>query len=855
MTKDQMLAIIEAIKTGHLDYITELFNDNTDWLLTRLVDEDGYKLLPVHYASRYGQLDILQLLLEKKPDLLNSTDDFSDTLVHFAAVNGHPLVVDYLAKKGADLSITTNAPDMECHEYLPIHWATRRGHHTVVQCLINHGADINMRLGMMQYHLIHFASMDGQLEVVKILLNKDPDLLNITDAYGQTPVLWAAASNHEALVDYLATMGADLTISTNHPDHGDHGYLPIHWAAKRGYHTVVQCLINHGADINMRLGEMQYHLIHIASKAGQLEVVKILLNKDPDLLNINDTYGQTPVLWAAARNHEALVDYLATMGADLSIATNRPDHGDHGYLPIHWAAKRGYHTLVQCLINHGADINMRLGEMQYHLIHIASMAGHLEVVKILLNKNPDLLNITDAYHQTPVLWAAANGHAHVVAYFISENANLDIATNRPEHIDHDKTPLTRAMEGKHYGAANLLILKVTANQSKDIILPFVQAGTQALELMILDPALIHIFLQDHRVLRLIMNTSGCHISSQSIDWYKAAGRRPSLFAHINTETGGVSVFKPVRELGKGSNGIVRLFQNAESQEIGVKSLKDSIVDISSEQRDARARKLKREAEFNKLAYPNDQMSKIFEFNYISGDQRFYTNRYLMPYIKGEVAKLFIPKITCPHQLAEITLQIARELHRIHNIGIIHGDLSPSNMMIYCENKKFIIRLIDFGCSSYLTDRSAYIFKADGSIKWYAPEVVGTTNSIKPNQNQDVYSLGFSLNMVLDRHSSNQELMKLFPSIGLFISAAQNINPMARPSLESFCAQLSNEINPETQSDISPMMGVENSTKITTSALITHHFVTNSKKETSSENPLAQYRDEPPIQKKGFCIIS
>lgn len=636
MTKEQMLAIIEAIKTGHLDFITELLNDNIDWLLTRLVDEIGYDLLPVHYASRYGQLEILQLLLEKKPDLLNLTDDFGDTPVHFAAVNDHLLVVDYLAKIGADLTIATNAPDKKCHGFLPIHWATIRGHYNIVQCLINHGADLNMRLGAMQCHLIHIASLAGQLEVVKILLDNDPDLLNIADLYGQTAVLWAAA----------------------------------------------------------------------------------------------------------------------------------------------------------------------------------------------------------------------HGHAHVVAYFISEKANLDIATHRPDHADHGKTPLTRAMESKHYDAANLIILKITAGQSKDTILPFVQAGAQALELMILDPALTRIFLQDDRVLCLIKNTFGCSVTKQSIDWYKMAGRRPSWFAHINLETGGSSVFKPVRELGEGSNGIVRLFQNAESQEIGVKSLKYSIVDISSDQRDARARKLKREAGFNKLAYPNDQMSKIFEFNYKSGDQSLYTNRYLMPYIKGEVAELFIPKITCSYQLAEITLQIARELHRNHNLGIIHGDLSPTNMMIYCENKKFIIRLIDFGCSSFLTDRSATIFKSGGPITWCAPEVVGAIGLVKPNQNQDVYSLGFSLNMVLGRHPSYHELMQLFPSIELFISAAQNINPMDRPSLESFCAQLSNELNPKTESYV-----LSKGDAGTGSALITHHFLTNSQQKTSPANPLTQYKDEPPpIQKNRYCII-
>ncbi len=710
MTKVEMRAIIEAIKSGHLDYMIELSNETMDWQLTRLND-GHYNILPIHQACRYGQLEIVQLLLEKKPDLLNSVDAFNYTPVHFAAVNGHSLVVDYLANLGADLTIATNGPNKECH-----------------------------------------------------------------------------------------------------------GYLPIHWAAENGHHKVVQCLINHGVDIHMRLGEMQYHLIHIASKKGQLEVVKILLNQNPDLLNITDGNGQTPLLWAAVNNHEDLVDYLATAGADLTIATNDPNNECHGYLPIHWAAENGHHKVVQCLINHGADIHMRLGEMQYHLIHIASKKGQLEVVKILLNQNPDLLNITDA-----------NG----------------------------QTSLAKALEGKHFGLSSCLILKTTANQSRDMIFPFIADGVLALYLMKLDPTLTSIFLQDDRIASLIKKTAGCCVTQESIDWYKIAGRRPSFFVSINLETETSTVFNPVRELGKGSNGVVRLFQNAENQEIGVKSLKDHRVALTKHELNTQTQKLQREAEFNKRAYPNDHMCKTFEFNRRHGNQRRYTNRYLMPYIKGETAGLLIPKITCPYQLAEITLQTVRELQRIHHIGIIHSDLSYSNIMIHCENKQFFIRLIDFGCSTFLTDLKATTFNSEGTAKWYAPEVINAIAPIKPNPNQDVYSLGFSLNRVLVNHASYQELMRLFPSIGVFIAATQSINPLDRPSLESFCAQLSNELDPKTKIDLLPNETAtlpENNTTITSSPLISHHFSSNSTKKVSTPSILATNHDETLVRKDGYCRI-
>ena len=430
------------------------------------------------------------------------------------------------------------------------------------------------------------------------------------------------------------------------------------------------------------------------------------------------------------------------------------------------------------------------------MIHYASMLGQLSIVRLLLEKKPDLLNAVEHFNLTPLFFAAAYGHYQIVDYLLSKDADFNIATFRPGHKDHGQTALMRAMEAMYYEAANLIILKINADKSKDFIPAFVMSGRQAISLMLLDPALISIFMHDERICDLLKK-AGCNFSEETIGYYKISGRRPSFFAQINTSRGTSVLYNPVKRLGSGSYGTVRLFQTDEGQEVSVKSFEDEIVDIDTrkERSASRLERIKREAGFNRRAYPDEKLSEVFGIFFKGSAREKYTNRYVMPYVKGETARSFIKVTRCARQLAEIILQIALEIQRIHTIGIIHGDLNFRNIMIYSpESGGFIIRLIDFGFSYDKSDATAKLFMSDRDKLYHPPELFNDKKEyVIPDPNQDVYSFGFILNYVFNEHESNEELMRLFPSIKVFILAAQNICPSARPTLDSLCRQLSFEL--------------------------------------------------------------
>jgi ankyrin repeat protein len=291
------------------------------------------------------------------------------------------------------------------------------------------------------------ASIAGDLETIKTLVARDPNLINCEYEYF-TPIRFAVRENQREVIDFLLEKGVSPAYEL--------GDSLVTIACDRGYDKLAAYLESILKD--------RYHIIPEgkiiagAIRAFNIGQVQALINKQPSLVHAADERGNQPIHWAVLTRQLDLIDYLLESGADVNAM--RPDgakpldltNGDYHYrswyrdLPPNGLSK--HEVLIGYLMARGA----------YCDISVAAKIGYYDRVKKLLEQDPSLVNrhpsYVDYYSGLPLRCAAGAGHVQVVKLLLQRGAN----PNEPEPgIAPQGGALHAAIGGKHYEIVKLLL--------------------------------------------------------------------------------------------------------------------------------------------------------------------------------------------------------------------------------------------------------------------------------------------------------------------------------------------------------------------------------------------------------------
>lgn len=231
---------------------------------------------------------------------------------------------------------------------------------------------------------------------------------------GTTPVLWAVNRGELEVLEALLERKADPNAAN------EFGVTPLAEAARVNDARMVKMLLDAGAKVDSANPDGETALM-LAIKNGNLEVAEMLINAGANVNTIEKFHNQTPLIYAAAGGHAAIVKLLLSKGADVtpralysdwpSQITSEPRtqyRSVGGLTALLYAARSGCYECVEELIAAGADVNLPTPEGITPLM-IALDNGHNDVAKLLMEKGANI-HLWDWWGRT-ALWIAVDRKA------------------------------------------------------------------------------------------------------------------------------------------------------------------------------------------------------------------------------------------------------------------------------------------------------------------------------------------------------------------------------------------------------------------------------------------------------------
>ena len=214
-------------------------------------------------------------------------------------------------------------------------------------------------------------------QAVQALLAKKADV-NAAQPDGATALHWAAYAEDVELTAQLIRAGANVNVRNSY------GVSPLAVAARNGNAAIIEQLMKAGADPNDKINYVNSDEtpLMLAARAGRVDAVNLLLWSGARVNARENWNGQSPLHWAAAEGHGAVVEALIAGGADIRQRSNA------GTTPFLFAVRKGDMRAVNAFLAAGADVNEKRVDFATPLL-VAIINGHEDLVDLLLDKGAD----------------------------------------------------------------------------------------------------------------------------------------------------------------------------------------------------------------------------------------------------------------------------------------------------------------------------------------------------------------------------------------------------------------------------------------------------------------------------------
>ncbi|KAG6570736.1 Ankyrin repeat-containing protein [Cucurbita argyrosperma subsp. argyrosperma] len=253
------------------------------------------------------------------------------------------------------------------------------------------------------------------------------------------------------------------------------GETALYVAAEYGYVDLVREMLKYydlaDAEIKARNG---FDAFHIATKQGDLEILRVLMEAHPELSMTVDISNTTALHTAATQGHIEIVNFLLEAGSGLATIAR-----SNGKTALHSAARNGHLLVVRALVGKEPIVATRTDKKGQTALQMAAKGQNLEVVEELIKADPRSVNMVDNKGNTALHIAARKGRAEIVKLLLKHNGTNTKAVNRSGETALDTAEKTGNSE-------IALILKEHGVQTAKAIKPEVKNPARELKQTVSD---------------------------------------------------------------------------------------------------------------------------------------------------------------------------------------------------------------------------------------------------------------------------------------------------------------------------------------------------------------------------------
>jgi ankyrin repeat protein len=283
----------------------------------------------------------------------------------------------------------------------------------------------NIDFGCIQQQFIDdpliWASSEGLLAVVDLLVRRDAGAVNSVDRESRTALTSAAAMGHVEIVKRLLQEKPEINFFALVPDRPWHGKrTALQAAAERGHFEVVEALIEKNADVNAapeRRGGRT--ALQAAAGGGHYSVLERLLQAGAYVDEEGaPRYGMTALQAAARGGHTAIVERLLEENPVINIPKRAGDR-----MALHAAVAGESLATVDILLQKGAAAHL-VHDFGWTVLHHAASGGVLTIVERLLEAGA-LVHTADSHGRTALRMAVEESHREIVKRLIQAGADVN----------------------------------------------------------------------------------------------------------------------------------------------------------------------------------------------------------------------------------------------------------------------------------------------------------------------------------------------------------------------------------------------------------------------------------------------